>query len=114
MTAHFTEADFEKEVLKSDVPVLVDFYAEWCGPCKMMGPSIDKLAKEYEGKIKIGKLDVDANPGISEKYGIQSIPTLYIFKNGEISGDPIIGFQSEEKLRMKLQNFMPGDMKTAA
>ena len=78
-----TEQNFEGEVLKSDLPVLVDFWAPWCGPCQTAGPVIEELAKEYEGKIKVGKLNVDENPKISEKYGILSIPTVIIFKNGE-------------------------------
>lgn len=101
MTAHFTDDNFEEEVLKSDLPVLVDFYAEWCGPCKMMAPAIDELATEFEGKWKIGKCNVDEAPKIAEKYGIQSIPTLYFYKNGEIV-DQAIGFQAKDKLKAKL------------
>lgn len=101
MTAHFTDENFEQEVLKSDIPVLVDFYAEWCGPCKMMAPVIDELAAEYEGKWKIGKCNVDDAPKIAEKYGIQSIPTIYFYKDGEIV-DQAVGFQSKDKLKAKL------------
>lgn len=79
----FTDANFEEEVLKSDVPVLVDFWAEWCMPCKMLAPVIDELAEKYEGKAKIGKLDTDANKETAVKYGIQSIPTVILIKNGE-------------------------------
>ena len=83
MSQQFTDANFEQEVLKSDIPVLVDFFAVWCGPCIAMAPTIDELATEYEGKVKIGKIDVDENPQFSQQYGIQSIPTLLVFKNGE-------------------------------
>ncbi|MCC6643744.1 thioredoxin [Candidatus Peregrinibacteria bacterium] len=111
---HFTDATFEAEVLKSDVPVLVDFYAEWCGPCKMMGPAIEKLAAEYEGKVKIGKLNVDENPENMEKYGVQSIPTIILFKKGQVA-EQAVGFQSEENLRKKfLQETDGGEMKMAA
>ena len=101
MTEHFTESNFEKEVLKSDKPVLVDFYAEWCVPCKTMSPIIDELAKEFKKKWKIGKVDVDESPGLSEKFGIQHIPTLLIFKDGAIT-DKLLGFKSKEALKEKL------------
>jgi len=77
------DSNFESLVLKSELPVLVDFYAEWCGPCQMTGPIIEKLAKEYEGKVKIGKIDVDNNQGSAQKYGVMSIPTVVLFKNGQ-------------------------------
>jgi thioredoxin 1 len=79
---HVTDASFEDEVLKSDVPVLVDFWAAWCGPCKMIAPILDEIAKEYEGKVKIAKVDVDANSDTPAKFGIRGIPTLMIFKAG--------------------------------
>ncbi len=97
----FTDENFEKEVLKSDIPVLVDFFAEWCGPCKMMGPIIDGLAGEYEGKWKIGKVDVDQAPKTAEKYSVQSIPTLLFFKDGKVV-DTSVGFQAKEKIKAKL------------
>lgn len=78
-----TDKNFEEEVLKSDQPVLVDFWAEWCGPCKMQGPIIEEVAKEFEGKAKVGKLDVDQNPEISQKFGVMSIPTIIVFKDGK-------------------------------
>jgi thioredoxin 1 len=97
----FTDANFEQEVLKSDVPVLVDFWAVWCGPCKMIAPFVEELAGEYEGKAKVGKVDVDNNPDISVKYGIRSIPTLLIFRDGKIV-DQIIGAVPKQALAQKL------------
>ena len=82
-TAKVTDASFEADVLKSSEPVVVDFWAEWCGPCKMIGPSLEEIAKEMAGKVKIAKVNVDENPGVSGKLGIRSIPTLMLFKNGE-------------------------------
>lgn len=79
---HVSDANFDEHVLKSDLPVLVDFWAEWCGPCKMIAPILDELAPEYEGKLKICKVDVDANPEIPAKFGIRGIPTLILFKGG--------------------------------
>lgn len=101
MAQIFNDENFEKEVLKSDIPVLVDFFAEWCGPCKMMGPVIEKLAEEYEGKWKIGKLDVDQAPKTSETYSVQSIPTLLFFKDGKVV-NMSVGFQAKEKIVAKL------------
>lgn len=98
----FTDDNFDKEVLKSDVPVLVDFYAEWCGPCKMLGPVIDELAKEYEGKWKIGKCNIDENPKVVGEYGIQSVPTLMFVKGGNIE-EKMVGFQSKEAIEKKLE-----------
>ena len=97
----FTDANFEQEVLKSDVPVLVDFWAVWCGPCKMIAPFVEELAGEYEGKAKVGKVDVDNNPNISMKYGIRSIPTLLIFRDGKIV-DQIIGAIPKQAMAQKL------------
>ncbi|MEQ8238664.1 MAG: thioredoxin [Cyclobacteriaceae bacterium] len=96
-----TDSNFEAEVLKSDKPVLVDFWAEWCGPCKMIGPVVEELASEYEGRAVIGKVDVDSNPEISAKFGIRSIPTLLVFKNGEIV-DKQIGAVPKTVLSEKL------------
>ena len=95
-----TDANFE-EVIASDKPVLVDFWAEWCGPCKMIGPVVEELAGEYEGKAVIGKVDVDSNPAVSAKFGIRSIPTLLVFKGGEIV-DKQIGAVPKSVLAQKL------------
>ena len=84
MEYRFTEDNFDTEVLGSDTPVLVDFYADWCGPCKMMMPVVEKMAESYDGKIKIGKLNVDENNAIAAKYGVMSIPSFMVFKNGEV------------------------------
>jgi len=97
-----TDDSFEEEVLNADNPVLVDFWAEWCGPCRMVGPIVEELANEYEGKAKVGKVDVDSNPSISTKYGIRSIPSLLIFKDGEVV-DQIIGVVPKSKLRKQLE-----------
>ena len=83
-TTTVTDDTFEQEVLKSDVPVVVDFWAEWCGPCKMIGPALEELAEQYEGKVKIAKVNVDENPGTAAALGIRGIPALFLFKNGEI------------------------------
>lgn len=97
----FTDQNFSEEVLKSKIPVLVDFYAEWCGPCKMMGPIVDDLAKDFDGKIKVGKLNVDENSETASKYGVMSIPTLIYFKDGE-AVNTMLGFASKEEILKEL------------
>ena len=97
----FTDANFETEVMKSELPVLVDFWAPWCGPCRMIGPSIEALSTEYAGKFKIGKLNSDDNPDVSAKFGIRSIPTLLIIKNGEVVNQ-LVGALPKEKIAEQL------------
>lgn len=87
--SHVTDDSFENEVLKSDVPVLVDYWAEWCGPCKVIAPVLEEIAGEYAGKMKICKLDIDANEGTPPKYGIRGIPTLMLFKNGAVEATKV-------------------------
>jgi thioredoxin 1 len=97
----FTDSNFETEVLKSAQPVLVDFWAEWCMPCKMLTPTIEKLAKDYVGKVKVGKVDTDSNRDISVKYGISAIPTVILFKNGQVA-HKFVGLRKENEFKEAL------------
>lgn len=97
----FTTANFEAEVLNSEIPVLVDFYAEWCGPCKMMGPIVDKMAEKYAGKVKVGKLNVDESMEIAQKYGVASIPTFICFEKGQVV-ETFMGAMSAKALDDKI------------
>jgi thioredoxin 1 len=96
-TFEVTDANFQNEVIKSGVPVLVDFWAEWCGPCKMVEPIVEELAKKYAGKLRVGKLDIESQPNVPQLFGIQGIPTLILFKNGE-PVQQIVGFRGKEQM----------------
>jgi thioredoxin 1 len=102
MAVEFTDSNFKEEALDIEELVVVDFWAEWCGPCKMIGPIVEELAKEYEGKAKIGKVNVDKNSDISMKYGIRSIPTILFLKGGEVV-DKQVGLTSKEGLKSKIE-----------
>lgn len=102
MEVILTDQNFEQEVLKCDIPVLVDFWAPWCGPCQMMGPVLEELAKEMEGKAKIAKLNVDDNPERAQEYNIMSIPSLKIFQGGKVVKE-LVGVQSKDVLKAELE-----------
>ncbi len=102
---YVTEADFQQEVLGADLPVLVDFTAAWCQPCKMVEPIVKQLAEEWAGKIKVVKLDADQNPRIMMQYGVMGIPTLMLFKGGDIK-ERLVGFQSKDKLTAKMGAYL--------
>lgn len=99
---NLTDDVFKKEVLESELPVLVDFWAAWCGPCKAIAPSVEELEKEYKGKMKVAKLNVDENSKTATQYGVMSIPTLIFFKNGKVMGQ-IVGVLSKSELKKKIE-----------
>jgi thioredoxin 1 len=105
MTLEFTDSNFEELVLKTDKPVLVDFWAEWCGPCRMVGPIVSEIGEEYKDQVVVGKLDVDSNPEVAMRYGIRNIPTILFFKNGEIA-DKQVGAVPKSVLTSKIEGLL--------
>ena len=105
MEIKVTKENFESEVLQSNIPVLVDFWAEWCGPCKVLGPVISELAEEYDGKLKVGKLDVDAEPELAQHFSVMSIPTMKFFKNGQVVGE-IVGAAPKPTIVQELEKHL--------
>lgn len=105
MTLELTDATFEQEVKKSAVPVMIDFWAPWCGPCRMLGPTVEKLAEEYKGRVKIMKMNTDENQEVASTLGIQSIPTMIFFKNGQVA-DKLVGAQPEKEIRNQLESLL--------
>jgi thioredoxin 1 len=102
-----TDGNFKSEVINADQPVLVDFWAEWCGPCKMLSPVIDRIAQTNNGKLIVGKMNVDENQDTPQQYGIQGIPTLLLFKNGEVIGQ-MVGYQSQENIQRQIDEALAG------
>ena len=102
---HVTSTDFKTKVLEADIPTLTDFWAEWCGPCHMITPVLEEIAEEYDGKLQIAKLDVDYNQDVAMAYGVMSIPTLILFKNGK-AVQRVIGYMPKDRLLAKLQPFL--------
>ena len=103
---HLTDENFKKEILESTMPCLVDFWAEWCGPCRMLGPVIEKIAAANTGRIVVGKMNVDENPNTPQKYGIQGIPTVIFFKGGEVAKQ-LVGFQAQDKIQKAIDELFP-------
>ena len=106
-TMEFNEANFESEVLKSAQPVLVDFWAEWCMPCRALGPTIDELATDYAGRVKVGKVDTDASPSLSAQFGISAIPTVILFQNGQVK-EKFVGLRNKKDFAMSLDGALAG------
>ena len=105
MEYKFTADNFQEEVMESQIPVLVDFYADWCGPCKMMGPIVKALAEKYDGKIKVGKINVDDQPTLAQQFRVMSIPTFVVFKNGQAVGT-FVGGMSQKDLEAKVESVL--------
>ncbi|GMU20758.1 MAG: thioredoxin [Phycisphaerae bacterium] len=106
-TKEFTESNFDQEVIEASQPVLVDFWADWCMPCKALGPTIDELATEYAGKVKVGKVDTDANASLSARFGISAIPTVILFQGGEVR-QKFVGLRSKKDFKMTLDQVLSG------
>ncbi len=104
-TATLTDGNFDDSVIKSTVPVLVDFWAEWCGPCRMIAPTVEELATDYSGKVTIGKLNVDDNPNTATQFGVRSIPTLLLFKGGEVV-ESVVGLTDKTRLQALLDKHL--------
>jgi thioredoxin 1 len=100
-----TDNNFKEQVVDSPIPVLVDFWAEWCGPCKMLGPILEDLANDYDGRVKVGKLNIDDFPAVANEYGIRAIPTMLIFKGGQVA-EQVVGLRSKRDLKANLDKFV--------
>ena len=105
MALAFNDSNFQDEVLNSEIPVLVDFYADWCGPCKMMSPVVDELSREYEGRLKVGKVNVDENTNVAQQYRVMSIPTILLIKNGQVV-DQVVGAVPKAQLTGKIDSIV--------
>ncbi len=105
MELQLTDAGFDKDVLKSSLPVLVDFWAPWCGPCRMLGPIVEEIAKEYEGKIVVGKMNTDDNPNVASKFNISAIPSMLFFKGGQVV-EQMVGVHSKKDIKAKLDGLL--------
>lgn len=105
MALAFNDSNFQDEVLDSEIPVLVDFYADWCGPCKMMSPVVDELSREYEGRLKVGKVNVDENTNVAQQYRVMSIPTILLIKNGQVV-DQVVGAVPKAQLTGKIDSIL--------